>query len=154
MKLLASSTFRREPAAVPTARAFVTRTLAPLALPIEVSDRLVLAAAEAFNNVVLHASGDTFAVTVSVESGACTVRVADGGGGFTVPTTRPVMPPAHEVNHRGLALMYALVDRVDVVSTARGTAVVLAQALGANQPASASAGAGAYQGDLEARAAT
>ena len=82
------------------------------------------------------------------------LRVADGGGGFTVPTTRPVMPPAHEVNHRGLALMYALVDRVDVVSTARGTAVVLAQALGANQPASASAGAGASPGALAARAAT
>lgn len=151
MKLLASSTFRREPAAVPTARAFVTRTLDPLALSIEATDRLVLAAAEAFNNVVLHASGDSFAVTVAVESGACTVRVADDGGGFKVPAARPVMPPASEVNHRGLALMYALVDRVDVVSTARGTAVVLAQALGEGERAAVSSGAA---GDLGARTPT
>jgi len=33
--------------------------------------------------------------------------------------------------------MYALVDKVDVISTARGTAVVLAQALPAPAPASA-----------------
>lgn len=141
MKLLASSTFRREPAAVPTARAFVTRTLLPLALPVEASDRLVLAAAEAFNNVVLHAEGESFAVTVSVEDGSCTVRVADTGCGFAAPKGRPVMPPAEEVNSRGLALMYALVDRVDVVSTARGTAVVLAQALPAPERAVSAVGA-------------
>lgn len=154
MKLLASSTFRREPAAVPTARAFVTRTLGPLALSSEASDRLVLACAEAFNNVVLHASGESFAVTVAVESGACTVRVADGGNGFTVPSVRPVMPPAHEVNNRGLALMYALVERVDVVSTARGTAVVLAQPLGEGQAAPAPAAVAAVAGDLGARTPT
>ena len=137
MKLLASSTFRRVPAAVPTARAFVSRALVPLALSVEASDRLVLAAAEAFNNVVLHASGDSFAVTVAVEHGSCKVSVADTGHGFRAPAARPTMPPAYETNHRGLALMYALVDKVDVVSTARGTAVVLAQALPAPAPASA-----------------
>jgi len=89
MKLLASSTFRRVPAAVPTARAFVSRTLVPLALSVEASDRLVLAAAEAFNNVVLHASGESFAVTVAVERGTCMVSVADTGHGFRVPAARP-----------------------------------------------------------------
>lgn len=142
MKLLASSTFRREPAAVPTARAFVTRTLLPLTLTVEATERLVLAAAEAFNNVVLHADGDSFAVTVAVEGDTCTVSVADNGSGFCPPTTRPSMPPAHEINSRGLALMYALVDKVEVVSTARGTAVVLAQALPAPQPVGWGARAG------------
>jgi serine/threonine-protein kinase RsbW len=139
MKLLASSTFRREPTAVPTARAFVTRSLGPLALSVEASERLVLAAAEAFNNVVLHAEGDSFAVTVAADGSSCTVSVTDSGGGFRAPRSRPAMPPAYEVGRRGLALMYALVDRVEVISTTSGTAVVLAQALSA--PATSAAGA-------------
>jgi anti-sigma regulatory factor (Ser/Thr protein kinase) len=106
----------------------------PLTLTVDASERLVLAAAEAFNNVVLHAEGESFAVTVAVEGDACTVSVADSGHGFCAPTGRPAMPPANEVNSRGLALMYALVDKVEVVSTARGTAVVLAQALPAPAP--------------------
>ena len=45
------------------------------------------------------------------------------------PAVPPVMPAPDVTNHRGLALMQALVDRVDVLSGEHGTTVVLAQSL-------------------------
>jgi len=148
MTVLASSTFRREPAAVPSARAFVAQTLAPLAFPVDVADRLVLAAAEACNNVVLHATGDTFAVAVTVDDDDCSIHVTDAGGGFRAPRRRPAMPAADETGHRGLALMYALVDRVEVASSAEGTAVVLVQRVAA--AATAVPAGGGFSGPLRA----
>ncbi len=94
-------------------------------------DRLVLAAAEAFNNVVLHAVCDSFAVSISRDDSICIVDVTDTGTGFYVPSTFD-MPPASDVGHRGLAIMQALVDRVRVSSSPTGTAVTLAQTLSSN----------------------
>lgn len=131
MDLLASTRFRREPAAVPAARAFVRRALVRLDMAPDALDRLVLAAAEAINNVILHAECDAFAVSVSRDGEACVVDVIDSGAGFYVPRSFD-MPPANDVGHRGLALMHALVDRVDVVSSSTGTVVVLAQTLSTN----------------------
>ena len=139
MDVLASSTFRREPAAVPSARAFVTKSLEALALSDDAADRLVLAVAEACNNVVIHADGESFGVAIALHGRSCHVSVTDQGAGFYAPPGRPAMPPAEDTGHRGLALMYALVDSVDVVSTPHGTAVVLA--IGLSAPATTSAGA-------------
>jgi len=138
MDVLASSTFRREPAAVPSARAFVTKSLESLALSVDAADRLVLAVAEACNNVVIHAGGESFGVAIALHERSCHVSVTDQGAGFFAPSGRPAMPSADETGHRGLALMYALVDSVDLVSTPHGTAVVLVMSLSA--PATSSAG--------------
>jgi anti-sigma regulatory factor (Ser/Thr protein kinase) len=94
-------------------------------------DRLVLAAAEAFNNVVLHAECDSFAVRISSDDDTCVIDVSDEGHGFYVPTSFD-MPPTSDVGHRGLAIMQALVDRVRVASSPTGTEVMLAQALSGN----------------------
>lgn len=131
MTVLARSTFRREPAAVPAARAFVKRALASLGLHDEAVDRLVLASAEACNNVVLHASGETFALDVVRDGPSCRVSVIDSGQGFR-SRGRPVMPPAYDTGNRGLALMYTLVDDVHVDSSPAGTAVVLELRLATN----------------------
>lgn len=131
MNLLASTTFRRDPAAVPAARSFVRTTLLPLALSPDAQDRLVLAAAEACNNVVLHAECDSFTVSVSRDDRSCVIDISDSGHGFYVPASFD-MPPASEVGRRGLALMQALVDRVQVASSPMGTVVMLAQALSSN----------------------
>jgi anti-sigma regulatory factor (Ser/Thr protein kinase) len=131
MDLLASTRFRREPAAVPAARGFIRRVLVTLDMAPDSLDRLVLAAAEAFNNVVLHAECDYFTVSVSRDADACVIGVTDSGHGFFVPPSFE-MPPATEVGRRGLALMHALVDRVQVASSPTGTAVMLAQALSTN----------------------
>lgn len=131
MELLASTRFRREPLAVPAARDFVRRVLLTLSLTADARDRLVLAAAEAFNNVILHAECDSFSVSISRDGHTCILGVTDSGHGFYVPSSFE-MPPADDVGHRGLALMRALVDRVHVASSPAGTAVVLAQELSRN----------------------
>jgi serine/threonine-protein kinase RsbW len=126
MVVRASTRFRRERTAVPSARAFATRALAAGAMPAETVEPLVLAVAEACNNVILHAAGDDFTVSVVIDDGRALVTVADRGAGF-VPPAHPAMPGPLATGHRGLALMEALVDDVDVVSDGAGTTVMLVQ---------------------------
>ena len=133
MEVRTSTRFRRERAAVPSARAFVRRALRGNGVPSEMMDPLVLAVAEACNNAILHAGGDAFGVTVMVEGASCTIVVTDSGAGF-VPPERPQMPAPDATNSRGLALMQALVDRVEVTSGENGTTVVLAHSLPALRP--------------------
>lgn len=123
-----STRFRRERSAVPLARAFVRNALHGSSVPSDLLDTLVLAVAEACNNAILHATGDAFGVSIVVSESTCTIVVSDSGAGF-VPPSRPEMPAPDATNHRGLALMQALVDRVDVLSGEHGTTVVLAQSL-------------------------
>jgi anti-sigma regulatory factor (Ser/Thr protein kinase) len=114
--------FRRMAEAVPAARAFVRRWL-PDSDPAE---GLVLAAAEALNNVVDHAHGDAFTVAVDLDEKVATVTVVDVGPGFDVPED-PEMPDAFASQCRGLAMMHVLADGVDIVSSGTGTTVTLRQ---------------------------
>ena len=109
---------------MPAARAFVRHTLRSAGVPRDAGDSLVQAAAEACNNAILHAAGDTFTVTVNVVGGVCTLTVSDLGRGFD-PPEHARMPSPQAIDHRGLALMDALVDNVTVSSTPAGTTVVL-----------------------------
>lgn len=126
MVVRTSTQFRRERRVVPSARAFAARALVSADVPPDVVEQLVLAVAEACNNAILHAEGDEFTVTVIVDGGRALVTVADHGAGFA-PPARPSMPGPQATGHRGLALMQALVDDVDVVSDRAGTTVMLAQ---------------------------
>ncbi|HKE73238.1 MAG TPA: ATP-binding protein [Acidimicrobiales bacterium] len=138
MDVRTSTRLARERTAVPNARAFVRHALNTAGAPSDSLDPLVLAVAEACNNAILHAAGDAFGVTLVVEGTHVTVTVSDTGAGF-VPPARPQMPSPEATDHRGLALMQALVDRVRVSSDAKGTVVVLEQSLGPAQPASLAA---------------
>ena len=111
---------------MPSARAFAAHALASAAVPSEVAEALVLAVAEACNNAILHAAGDDFMVSVDIDGGRALVTVADRGRGF-VPPTHLAMPGPQATGRRGLALMEALVDVMDVVSDRAGTTVMLAQ---------------------------
>ena len=95
-------------------------------MPPDAAEPLVLAVAEACNNAILHAAGDDFTVSVVVDNGHALVTVSDHGRGF-IPPTNPEMPGPQATGRRGLALMEALVDVVDVVSDRAGTTVMLAQ---------------------------
>ena len=121
---------------MPAARAFVDHGLRSAGVSRDLADNLVQAVAEACNNAILHAAGDTFSVGVDVAAGVCTLTVTDLGRGF-VPPEHARMPSPQAVDHRGLALMEALVDHVKVSSTPAGTTVVLVQ-----DAATASSGAG------------
>lgn len=128
MDVRASTSFRREPAAVPAARTFVRHAVRSAGAASETVDRVVLAAAEAFNNAILHAAGDRFGVRIQIDARSCTVMVTDAGRGFQ-PPAHAQMPAADDTGHRGLAIMEALVDEVDVSSSPAGTQVVLVQSL-------------------------
>ena len=114
--------FRRVAEAVPAARAFVRRWL-PESDPAE---GLVVAAAEAINNVIDHATGEAFTVAVDLDGIVGTVTVLDVGPGFDVPD-EPAMPDVFANRCRGLALMHALADGVDIASSPAGTTVTLRQ---------------------------
>ncbi len=129
MSVRASTGFRRERAAVPSARAFVTRALRSAGASDDTIERLELAVAEACNNVVFHAISRSFTVQVAIDDDRAVVTVTDDGAGF-VPMAHPVMPPPLATGKRGIPLMEALIDRVDVSSGAGGTTVVLDQPTG------------------------
>lgn len=92
------------------------------------AERIELAAAEACNNAILHARGSAFTVNVVIDDGQVVVTVADDGEGFEPPGSS-TMPSPQTIGQRGLPLMRALVDEVDVTSDGDGTTVVLVQGL-------------------------
>ncbi|MGH9110726.1 MAG: ATP-binding protein [Acidimicrobiales bacterium] len=128
MEVSATTRFRGEPAAVPAARAVVGQALRSAGVTGDEREQLVLAVAEACNNAILHAGGETFTVAVAVNETRCTITISDGGQGF-YPPRRALMPSPDAVGHRGLALMQELVDHVTVSSSPAGTTVVLVQEL-------------------------
>lgn len=128
MTVRVTSRFRGDPAAVASARAFVRHALRSASPSLDVAERIELATAEACNNAILHASGSAFTVSVTAADGQVTVTVSDDGEGFEPPTSLS-MPPPQALGRRGLPLMRALVDEVDVSSNVHGTRVVLVQGL-------------------------
>ena len=136
MAVRTSTRFSRERAAVPSARAFTQHVLSSAGTPDDVVERMVLAVAEACNNAILHAAGDDFTVSILVDGGRALISISDDGAGFD-PPARPSMPGPQATGRRGLALMQALVDVVDVTSTAGGTTVALMHAFPAARPQAA-----------------
>jgi serine/threonine-protein kinase RsbW len=128
MDVRTSTRFRREPAAVPAVRAVVGQALRSAGVTGDDLEEVVLAVAEACNNAILHAAGDTFTVAVAINDTRCTITVSDVGQGF-YPPRRARMPSPEAVGQRGLAMMQELVDHVKVSSSPAGTTVVLVQEL-------------------------
>lgn len=93
----------------------------------EVND-LLTAVDEAVANAIRHGSprgeGDMVAVVAEATPGAITVSIQDNGGGFQVPAA-PEMPGPDALGGRGLPLMCALADSVEVSRSGKGTRVVL-----------------------------
>jgi serine/threonine-protein kinase RsbW len=90
-----------------------------------------LAVSEACANVVEHAvADDEYEVRVELDDDRCEIRVIDIGGGFDSTLLLGPMPAASNAQGRGLALMKALVDRIDFVSEPeQGTIVHLVKRL-------------------------
>jgi anti-sigma regulatory factor (Ser/Thr protein kinase) len=133
MNVRVTTRFRGERAAVPSARAFVRHALRSATQSLDLAERIELAAAEACNNAILHASGSAFTVSVAVDDGQVMVTICDDGAGFVVDLPSSMsMPSPQTVGQRGLPLMRALVDEVDVSSNGDGTTVVLVQGLNSN----------------------
>jgi serine/threonine-protein kinase RsbW len=126
----------RERHTVRAARALLESTLRSAgAAPADVTD-LSVALSEACSNAVRHASGaPCYRVEIALECDRCTVVVADEGAGFR--SEDPSMPSPAAQGGRGLAIMDALVDSVEIdASPGKGSQVTLRKHLSAPPGAS------------------
>jgi anti-sigma regulatory factor (Ser/Thr protein kinase) len=97
----------------------------------EVSDDLTLATQEACNNACHCGSdGADFDVSVSCLDGTITVEVADRGRGFDFEAAKTTWPPVlWKGSGRGLFIMAALTDQMEVVRRRHGTLVRMFKAV-------------------------
>lgn len=115
MRSVATLVFPRERQTVPAARAVLEATLSTLGVADgDVAD-LAVALSEACSNAVRHASGaPCYQIEITLDPDKCQIVVSDHGTGFEPDDQR--MPPPGAEGGRGLALMDALVDAVELVA--------------------------------------
>jgi serine/threonine-protein kinase RsbW len=112
-------------------RRIVERLSPSASLNREEIDDLLTAVDEAVANAIRHGSPrgehNRIRVVCGYAPGLMTVEVCDEGGGFSAPGA-PVMPGPEAMGGRGLPLMCALADRVEIASTPTGACVTLKKA--------------------------
>lgn len=132
----------RDAVSVPVVRRLVRQTLDQVGVLPEITDDITLALTEACANVLDHSGpGDSYDVAVTVGPERCELRVVDIGHGFdydSVVQPRPAEAELHAERGRGLGLMYALVDHIELVSEPEaGTLVRLVKQLAFDEDAPA-----------------
>jgi serine/threonine-protein kinase RsbW len=123
----------RDELSVPVIRHLVRHALDEVGVLDAISGDIEVALTEACANVLHHAGpGDSYEVVFAIGPDDCELRVVDVGRGFDHMSIRPD-PGAnelHEERGRGLRLMHALVDRIELVSAPEeGTLVRLVKRL-------------------------
>jgi serine/threonine-protein kinase RsbW len=121
----------RDAISVPVIRHLTRRTLEAVGVTTEVRFDIELALTEACSNVLRHAGpGDAYDVNVSVRPDECELRVVDVGHGFDHATIQRDEAHSEAERGRGLGIMHALVDEVDLVTEpTAGTLVRLVKQL-------------------------
>lgn len=100
--------------------------LAALDAPGDAVTDLQLALTEACSNVLRHAGGVVeYQVTFSAVAGRCELHVYDRGPGFEPAVARSGVAGSTDERGRGLVLMEALTDDVQVTADGRRTTVRL-----------------------------
>ncbi len=110
-------------------RSLVRRALRRQGWEAESVDRVVLAVSEALTNAVEHGSspGAPVLIEVAATAGRARVRVVDSGRpGSHPPAALRAPPPASSEHGRGLIIMGALADRLEIRPSGRGTDLRLA----------------------------
>ena len=102
-------------------------------VPVKMSKALVLATQEACNNACQHGAagaGCDCDVSVSYLKGTITIEVADRGRGFDFEAVKATWPPLLlEGSGRGLFIVAALADQLEVVQRRQGTLVRIFKAV-------------------------
>lgn len=84
-----------------------------------------LALSEACTNVVDHAAfDDEYEVRLIVDDEQCQITVTNTGNGFDAAALAGVMPDSSSARGRGVAIMHAVMDRVDFTSEPEAGTVV------------------------------
>lgn len=113
----------RDASFVPVMRNIAHCLLADLRVPDDALADVQLVLSEACANVVRHAAGSGYSVSLAAGHDGCEIEVADAGPGF-VEDASPASGPEAE-DGRGLMLMRALVDELRFVRDEDRTRVLL-----------------------------
>lgn len=124
----------RDELSVPVIRHLVRHALDQVGVLEEVSSDIELALTEACTNVLDHAGpGDAYEVTVTIGPQRCELRIVDIGHGFDHASVAAPTGPDRDLDAergRGLGLMQALVDHIELLSEPEeGTLVRLVKQL-------------------------
>jgi serine/threonine-protein kinase RsbW len=120
----------RDAETVALLRRVVTDALDAFGVVPDCTDDIRLALSEACSNVIEHAEDDDeYEVRVEVDEHRCALRVRQSGDGFDMSALAEVMPAPDSQRGRGIAMMRALMDRVEFRIDADQTTVLLVKAL-------------------------
>ena len=131
MELSLALTLPRDEQTVPVARHIVRNAMDQVGVDETCVYDVELALSEACTNVLLHSGpGDQYLVRLDLQDRLGMIRVIDVGHGFDSARLQAEDPLPQDERGRGLGLMQALVDRVDLTSRSEaGTIVTLEKAL-------------------------
>jgi serine/threonine-protein kinase RsbW len=131
MELSLALTLPRDEQTVPVARHIVRNAMDQVGVEETCVYDVELALSEACTNVLLHSGpGDQYVVRLDLGDRLGMIRVIDVGRGFESARLQAEDPLPQDERGRGLGLMQALVDRVDLTSRSEaGTIVTLEKAL-------------------------
>jgi serine/threonine-protein kinase RsbW len=131
MELSLALTLPRDEQTVPVARHIVRGSMEQVGVDETCVYDVELALSEACTNVLLHSGpGDQYVVRLDLEDRIGVIRVIDVGHGFDAARLQAEDPISEAERGRGLGLMQALVDRVDLTSRREaGTIVTLEKVL-------------------------
>ncbi|MFQ6092853.1 MAG: ATP-binding protein [bacterium] len=107
----------------------VERVVQEVGFDEEAGDFLAIAATEAVNNAILHGNKEDARkkVRIRFERGAdrLTIYVSDKGGGFDPEATEDPTDPRNlsKRSGRGLFILKALMDEVEISCTSKGTTI-------------------------------
>jgi serine/threonine-protein kinase RsbW len=131
MDISLALTLPRDEQTVPVARHIVRNAMEQVGVEATCVYEVELALSEACTNVLLHSGpGDQFVVRLDLDDRLGVIRVIDVGRGFDSARLQAKKSGLEAERGRGLGLMHALVDRVDLTSRAEaGTIVTLEKVL-------------------------
>jgi serine/threonine-protein kinase RsbW len=131
MELSLALTLPRDEQTVPVARHIVRNAMDQVGVDETCVYDVELALSEACTNVLLHSGpGDQYVVRLDLQDRLGMIRVIDVGHGFDSAGLQAEDPLPQDERGRGLGLMQAMVDRVDLtLRSEAGTIVTLEKVL-------------------------
>ncbi|MCP2337735.1 ATP-binding protein [Actinomadura rupiterrae] len=119
-------TLPRDAGSAPLARHTLDASLRGLGVDSDVRADIALALGEACANVIQHAVSSTaYEIRAQLDQGRCVVDVIDGGGGDTPPNWTGGRDPIHAENGRGLTLIHAFTDDLEISGRANKDGAVV-----------------------------